>query len=176
MECNVCFTSWLSQNTELIFSRNILLQPQDVITDWYRSVQSPACEIGFNPQILLYIYLHWKPFAIFQSLTLKKLFYNFSVFPYPCYPEKLHQHSLSSHHLSLFPGHMMMLYSADSAKSLRWLFFSSSAGSPPTHCFLLCNQLFIHSRTCCLIQNVSHDFTVWLPVLLPLLSLFIGRL
>lgn len=106
MECNVCFTSWLSQNTELIFSRNVLLQPQDVITDWYRSVQSPACEIGFNPQILLYIYLHWKPFAIFQSLTLKKLFYNFSVFPYPCYPEKLHQHSLSSHHLSLFPGHL----------------------------------------------------------------------
>lgn len=36
MEHNVCFISWLLQDIELIFSRNFLLQTQDVVTDWYR--------------------------------------------------------------------------------------------------------------------------------------------
>lgn len=51
---------------------------------------------------MLYIYPCRNPFAIVQAPTLIKLFYNFS--QSACYTEKLHQCSLSSHCLFLFPG------------------------------------------------------------------------
>lgn len=62
----------------------------------------------------------------------------FTVCPYPCYPEKLHQPSLPSRCLSLFSRPlMMMLYSTDSAKPLWWLFFQQCRiSSYPVSCCL----------------------------------------
>lgn len=87
------------------------------------------CESRFNPQVLIYIDLHWELFAIVQALT--KLFYKFRVCPYPCFPEKLHL-------LYLFPVHLSCCWTLLTLQNplSDFLFFSSSAGSPPTQ-FLL---------------------------------------
>lgn len=101
--------------------------------------QHVICETGFNPWILLYIYLHWKLFAIVQALTLIKLFYNFSQSALILATLKnfISPVCLLAAYLFFSRPLMMMLYSTDSAKPLWWLFFQQCRiSSYPVSCCL----------------------------------------
>lgn len=96
--------------------------------------QCAICEIGCNPQILLYIEI-----ICHCSGTYKAFLQCFAVCPYPCYPEKLHECSLPSHHLSLFPGRLWWFCTVLMLQNPFSDIFFKQCLSPSTYCFLLFN-------------------------------------
>lgn len=81
----LCSASWLLENTELLFFKGFSVATLRCHY-WPGEIRAQHLICGFrcNPQILLYIYLHWELLAIAQAFT--KLFVQFfTVCPYPCH-------------------------------------------------------------------------------------------